>query len=127
MILIVDKNEADVNKSVLTSLKKHFQNVHIANLPHHDYGGITVTSGDINIPLDDGSLLAIERKTPNDFLQSIPNRHIFNQVEVMANHSKYSAIIVTGLLTYTFKSDMVKADGELTEWNGKSVRAVINA
>lgn len=127
MILILDKNEVDVNKEVLSNLKKHFTNVVIANLPHHEYGGISVTAGDINIPLDDGSILSIERKTPSDFLGSIPNRHIFNQVEVMAQHAKYSAIIVTGHFSYTHKTDMVKADNILTEWNGKSVRAVINA
>lgn len=127
MILIVDKNEKDVNPKVYQSLVKHFSKVLVANLPHHEYGGITVTAGDINIPLDDGSLLAIERKTATDFLGSIPNRHIFNQVEVMASHAKYSAIIVTGKLSYTHKSDMVCADEIVTEWNGKSVRAVINA
>ena len=130
MIVIVDQNEKDTNPDVVASLKKNFSNVIVANLPHHDYGGIKVTSGDVNIPLDDGSLLAIERKTPSDFLGSIPDRHIFNQVEVMAKHAKYSAIIVTGSFTYGAKDDMcyiLKQDGErdITNWNGKDVRGAI--
>jgi ERCC4-type nuclease len=132
MILIVDQNEKDMNPDVVSSLKKNFSNVIIANLPHHEYGGIKVTSGDINIPLDDGSLLAIERKTPPDFLGSIPDRHIFNQVETMAKHAKYSAVIVTGGFTYGQKDDMcyiLKQDGErdITNWNGKDVRGAITA
>lgn len=126
MILIVDKNEKDTNPKVVKLLEKCFSQVVIANLPHHEYGGITVTAGDVNIPLDDGSILAIERKTPQDFLNSIPNRHIFNQVEIMAQNAKYSAVIVTGYFTYGEKNDMVYIDGEKTEWKGASVRSVMS-
>lgn len=126
MILIVDKNEKDTNPKVVKLLEKCFSQVVIANLPHHEYGGIAVTAGDINIPLDDGSILAIERKTPQDFLNSIPNRHIFNQVEIMAQNAKYSAVIVTGYFTYGEKNDMVYIDGEKTNWKGVSVRSAMS-
>lgn len=131
MLLIVDKNEKDVNKAVFNQLTKHFSKVIVANLPHREYGGISVTAGDINIPLDSGDILAIERKTPNDFLNSIPNRHIFNQIEVMAQNAKYSALIITGKIEYTDKTDIVIADGIRTDergkgWSGRSVRAVLN-
>lgn len=130
MIIIVDQNEKDTNPDVVKKLEKNFSKVIVANLPHHEYGGIKVTSGDINIPLDDGNLLAIERKTPNDFLQSIPNRHIFNQVEVMAKNAKYSAVVITG--KYLFGRDgyvYINEGGKdnKTDWKGVSVRAVMTA
>jgi ERCC4-type nuclease len=130
MMLIIDKSEQASNPKVVEQLQKNFSQTIIANLPHHNYGGTNITSGDINIPLDDGSLLAIERKTPEDFLGSIKDRHIFNQVEVMAANAKYSAIVVTGKFFYG-KDDIVyieKGDKKAqTNWTGNSVRAVIYA
>jgi len=132
MILIVDKNEKDTAPKVVKLLEKCFSQVVIANLPHHAYGGITVTAGDINIPLDNGSIFAIDRKTPQDFLNSIPNRHIFNQIEVMAQYAKYSSIIITGFFHYD-KNDMVwiSDNGKLeaatkTNWKGVSVRSTMS-
>ncbi len=126
MLIIVDKNEEDVNKDIVKQLKKYFSQVVVANLPHREHGGVTVTAGDINIPLSDGSILAIERKTPEDFLQSIASNHIYDQLEVMAQHAKYSAFIVTGYFEYTNKSDMVSIDGNVTKWRGASVRATMS-
>lgn len=128
MLLLVDKNE-EVNPRIMKALYKNFSQVIPTNLPHRDYGGVTVTAGDINIPLSDGTVLAIERKTPDDFLNSIPTRHLFNQVEVMAQNAKYSVIIVTGAFTYGKTDDMcyIRKDDERisTNWTGASVRAAI--
>lgn len=115
MYLIVDSNEQATNPKVVERIKKHFTNVHIAPL----------NAGDVNILLDDGSILAIERKTPNDFLSSIADGRIFQQVESMAAFAKYSAIIVTGKFSYGEKDDMCYIDGEKTKWRGASVRATM--
>lgn len=122
-----------MNPDVVKKLEKNFSKVIIANLPHHEYGGQRVTSGDINIPLENGGILAIERKTPEDFLQSIPNRHIFNQVEVMAQNAKYSAVVITGKYLYgndghTYIYDEYEHGNHIrTDWKSSSVRAVITA
>ena len=125
MILLVDKSEESSAPGVVERLRKQFANVHTVNLPHRQHGGTMVTAGDINIPLDDGSILAIERKTPDDFLGSIPNRHIFNQVEVMHSIAKFVAVVVTGKLTWSPDGDKVIADKRQTEWDGVSVRAAL--
>lgn len=127
MIIIVDQNEKDTNPEVVASIKRHFTNVIVTNLPHHEHGGTRVTAGDVNLPLDDGNLLAIERKTPTDFVQSIFSGHLFDQVEIMAQHAKYSAVIVTGRFTYTEKSDIVRIDDnrEYPKWKGAAVRGAI--
>lgn len=128
MLLLVDKSEQS-NPRIIKALQKNFSQVIITNLPHREYGGTDVTAGDINIPLNDGTIFAIERKTPEDFLNSISNRHIFNQVEVMAANAKYSVVIVTGGFTYGKTDDMtyIKKDDkkDATKWPGASVRSVI--
>src|SRR5574339_1229322 len=96
MIIVVDKNEQDTSPSTIESLKHIFPNLIVANLPHRQYGDTNITAGDINIPLDDGNILAIERKTVSDFLGSIPNRHVMNQIEVMHSHAKFVALVITG-------------------------------
>lgn len=116
MILIVDTNEKATNKKVVKELEKCFSQVIVT----------TLIAGDVNVPLDDGSLLAIERKTPNDFLASIADGRIFEQVERMAQNAKYSAIIVTGYFTYGEKNDMVYIDGEQTNWKGPAVRSTMS-
>lgn len=125
-LILEDKSEKSSAPNVHKALVKFFPKVRPVNLPHVKHGGEKVTAGDLNIPLDDGSLLAIERKTVNDFLSSIKKRHIFHQIEVMASKAKFSAVIVTGVLSFTNITDMAKADGQETGWKGVSVRAVID-
>ena len=131
MIILIDKNEVSSSPKTYQQIKRSFSDVIEVNLPHRVHGNTSVTSGDINIPLDDGSLLAIERKTPEDFLNSISSGHIFDQVEVMAANARYSVIIVTGSFTYGKVDDMCyvrNEDGDkqtATNWRGSSVRSVI--
>lgn len=124
MIIVVDKSEQDTSPNTVESLKNIFPNLLIANLPHRQHGNTKVTAGDINIPLDDGNILAIERKTVSDFLGSIPNRHIMNQIEVMHNNAKYVCLLITGKLSYS-PTDMVVADRRETEWHGKDIRSLL--
>src|SRR5574342_49617 len=111
--IIVDKSEKSSAPHVIESLKKYF-NVVVANLPHRTYGNTSITAGDINIPLEDGNLLAIERKTGSDLLNSIKDRHILNQIEVMHTYAKWCAIIVTSKILYS-PNDMVIVDKKETE------------
>lgn len=125
MIIVVDKNEQDTSPSIVDQLKKLFPNLLVANLPHRIFGNTSVTAGDINIPLDDGNVLAIERKTVNDLLQSIPNRHIMNQIEVMHTNAKFVSLVITGKLKYHPVTDMVWSDDRETKWNGNDVRSLL--
>lgn len=122
--IIVDKSEKSSAPHIVESLSKYFK-VISANLPHRIYGNKKITAGDINIPLDDGTVLAIERKTGSDLLNSIKERHILNQVEVMHTHAKWCAVIVTGKISYS-PNDMVIVDKRETEWGGASVRALLD-
>jgi ERCC4-type nuclease len=81
--------------------------------------------GDVNVVLDNGDLLAIERKEIHDFLGSIGDGRLFDQAERMSK-AKYSAIIVQGTLTYS-SDDMAIANKERTNWSGVSVRGALYA
>lgn len=57
-------------------------------------------TGDARIWCADGSILSVERKTPSDFLNSIPNDHIFDQVARMMEDNTGSGaipyLVITG-------------------------------
>lgn len=147
MIIMVDSNEAtDRDKNhrdwrgnpdrhkrvdpsnirVLKRLRQRFPDVQSAPL----------TCGDINIILDNGDLIAIERKRAGDFLGSIRDGHIQKQVQRMAENAKWSAVVIEGLITFDTddmaeipvfdKDDNIYAR-EVTGWHGEAVRSVMYA
>jgi ERCC4-type nuclease len=116
MLVMMDSNEEATNPAAVALMRKHYPNLEVTKLEF----------GDINILLDNGSLLSIERKKVGDFLGSIPNGHVFNQVERMSNGAKYYAIVMLGDMSFD-ENDMVTVDGRITEWKGASVRAAIYA
>ena len=115
LLLVVDSNEKGTAPKVIRQLESVFGEEHLAfaRLPE----------GDISVPLGTG-LLLIERKTPQDFLHSLADGRLFNQVHRMTKVAQWSALIVTGRLTYT-DDDRVRASGRLTQWRGTSVRGAI--
>lgn len=92
--------------------------------------------GDINVVLDNGQLLAIERKRAGDFLGSIASKRIFRQVENMAQNAAWSCVVIEGLISFD-KNDMTmissfdkndNINGYLeTDWRGVSVRGAMYA
>ncbi|MEO6564823.1 MAG: ERCC4 domain-containing protein [Casimicrobiaceae bacterium] len=142
MFIIVDQNEGIdrnrikggikekktlANSRAMARLKGYFGEIEFAEL----------ACGDINIILDDGKLLAIERKRPNDFLGGIASGRIFRQVENMAKNAAWSCILLEGIFSFD-KEDMAVVpvyspdDGKIirwekTEWKGASVRGAMYA
>lgn len=114
------------NLRVVARLKKYFPNLQQTAL----------TCGDINVILDGGGILAIERKRAGDFLGSIASGRIFRQVENMANNATWSCVIIEGLISFD-EDDMAvipmfnkkdEVEGyEKTMWRGVSVRGAMYA
>jgi ERCC4-type nuclease len=114
------------NKRVMERLRQRFPDVQAAPL----------TCGDINIILDEGGTLAIERKRAGDFLGSIREGHLKRQVQRMNENADWSIVIVEGLITFD-KDDMAviplfdKNDDiyayETTGWHGEAVRSTTYA
>jgi len=115
MLIITDSNEAATSPTTVQNLKRTFPGLIVSQL---DFG-------DVNVILDNGELLAIERKQVFDFLSSIGDGRLFDQAERMSK-AKYSAIIVQGTLGYT-SDDMAVANKEKTNWSGSSVRGALYA
>jgi ERCC4-type nuclease len=92
------------------------------------FGGVPVTvatldAGDIHVATDDG-LLVIERKTPDDLLQSIKDGRLFQQCAAMRKISDWSYVIVTGELQRGRNGNVVTARGE-TGWNWNAVQGAL--
>lgn len=115
MFILCDVNEQATNPKVVSRLREVFPNLDSTQ---------TLAFGDVNIILDDGSILAIERKRASDFLGSIADGRVFRQVERMANGAKWSCIILEGTIEFD-KDDMTICDGEKTQWRGSSVRGAM--
>lgn len=116
MFILVDQNEQATNAPVVQRLKRTFPNLSVENLAF----------GDVNIILDDGTILAIERKRARDFLGSIGDGRLFRQVEQMSNGAKWCCVIVEGSFEFS-ENDMCIVDGEETNWRGASVRGAMMA
>lgn len=126
MFVIVDKNEEVNSPHVVENLRRFFPGLECE----------TLDCGDIKVILSGGNVLAIERKRAGDFLSSIADGRLFNQVERMFKSSKWCCVIIEGQITFD-KDDMAVIPiydkrgnviaSETTGWHGASVRGAMHA
>ena len=100
--------------------------VSIQNL---QFGGAPLTRlqleiGDLWASTDDGELLIIERKTPDDLLGSIKDGRLFNQVAAMRTQSKWIYLVITGALAHSIDG-MVMTDSRLSGWRWDDVQGAL--
>lgn len=76
--------------------------------------------GDAWITTDDGDMVCVERKTPDDLLNSIGDDRLFCQARGIRNRSPWSYLVITGALTPTIVGG-VMADKRNTGWRYDSV------
>lgn len=128
MIVVVDSNEQATNPAQVKIIEDYLADPRFAKKFHEPmmFAVSHLTAGDINVILQDGRVLAFERKEPNDFLGSVGDGRVFAQVERMAEAASMSAIIITGVISYD-KEDVVLCDSIPTNWKGSAVRAAITA
>lgn len=65
------------------------------------FGGVPtivtlLDTGDFHLACDDGALLVVERKTPDDFLNSLADARLFTQAANMYCLSRWSFVVITG-------------------------------
>lgn len=80
--------------------------------------------GDIWAATDDGSLLVIERKTPDDLLNSIGDGRLFNQAASMVKLSSWSYIVITGSLIPGGNGKVILSNRE-SGWDFNSVQGAL--
>jgi len=81
-------------------------------------------AGDFLATTDDSALLSIERKTPSDFLGSVADGRLFNQVAAMKRLTPWVYVLVSG----AFVADahgLIVIDGKQTGWNWGSVQGAL--
>lgn len=93
------------------------------------FGGVPVMrlqleTGDLWASTDDGEMLVIERKTPNDLLGSIKDGRLFQQVAAMQAKSKWVYLMITGALAHTLDG-MVITDNRTTGWRWDDVQGAL--
>ena len=81
-------------------------------------------AGDVHIACDDGALVVVERKTPDDLLSSIADGRIFAQVARMLEISRFTYVVVTGEIRPSANGYAITERGE-TGWNFTSVQGAL--
>ncbi len=92
-------------------------------------------AGDIHVTTDDDCILMIERKTPDDFLNSLKDERLFPQMarlvqprlDELANgvrESSWPYLVITGLFTCD-RNGKVVTDNRQTEWGWNSVAGAL--
>lgn len=89
------------------------------------FGGVPkveslLDSGDMLCACTDGSLLAIERKTTDDFLNSLRDDRLFIQVAKLREASPFAYLVITGDLR-PGPNGLCWSNGRQTAWNWSSV------
>lgn len=93
------------------------------------FGGVSTTVtllefGDVWAATDDGALLAIERKTSDDLLNSLKDGRLFTQLAGLRGVSEYAYLFICGSITRGPDGKVI-TDGRQTGWNYQSVQSAI--
>lgn len=91
-------------------------------------GAMTAVSlldaGDLLVTCDDGTLLAIERKTPDDLLNSIRDDRLWSQLVGIKALSRWAYLLITGELRLG-SDDKVWTDNRATGWSWAAVQGAL--
>lgn len=92
------------------------------------FGGVPVAvapldAGDLLVATGDNALLVIERKTPDDFLNSLKDNRLFGQVTRMLKVSQWSYVIIQGNVTNV--ANRVVTDRRTTGWGWPSFHGAL--
>jgi ERCC4-type nuclease len=81
-------------------------------------------TGDLWASCSDGETILIERKTPNDLLNSIGDGRAFNQAARMRDQTKWAYVVITGTLT-PLHDGHTAINGRATSWKWASVQGAL--
>ena len=84
----------------------------------------TLETGDLHIATDDDKLLIVERKTANDFVSSIKDGRLFNQVARAKQLTPYVYVVIVGSILPA-KHGKTFVNGNLTGWDYAAIQGVM--
>lgn len=80
-------------------------------------------AGDVWIATDDNALLCIERKTPDDFLNSLRDDRVFAQCAALREQTQWAYLLITG--TFLRGADSKVITGRITGWDWNAVQGAL--
>lgn len=80
--------------------------------------------GDVHVVCDDGALLVIERKAPEDLLQSIKDARLFAQLSKLKKVSPWAYVLITGQLERGQDGNVV-TESRVTGWSWNAVMGAL--
>ena len=83
----------------------------------------TLPAGDIWVATDDNMMLCIERKTPDDFLNSLRDDRVFGQCAALKEHSQWAYLLITG--PFLRGADGKVITGRITGWDWNAVQGAL--
>ncbi len=98
----------------MTELMKHGALCKVESLPY-----------DFEIACADGNILAIERKTPRDFLDSIKDRRLFNQVADMVQKTQWAYVVIEGYFWPSNGGFVETSEHQMTTWNWNALQGAL--
>ncbi|MCE5209001.1 MAG: hypothetical protein LLG42_11915, partial [Chloroflexi bacterium] len=98
-------------------------------IQHLTFGGIPVSvslldHGDLLAVCDDGNMLLVERKTPDDFLGSLADGRLFVQMAGMKEQTQWAYLVITGELTRSPNNKVITERGE-TGWSWQAAQGAL--
>ena len=86
----------------------------------------TLETGDLHIATDDDKLLVIERKTAGDFVNSIKDGRLFNQVARAKQITPYVYVVIVGTILPA-SHGKTYINGNLTGWDYSAIQGVMTS
>lgn len=81
-------------------------------------------TGDVQAVTDDGATLVIERKTMDDFLNTLREERLFPQVAKMLEVSRWVYLVITGIFQCNHEGKVI-TDRGVTGWNFAAVMGTL--
>jgi ERCC4-type nuclease len=93
------------------------------------FGGIptsvlSLDHGDLMAATDDGKFILVERKSPDDFLNTLREGRLLPQLSRMIDHTRWAYLVITGDLLRGSNGNVV-TDRGLTGWNYSAVEGAL--
>lgn len=93
------------------------------------FGGVPTSvtyleHGDLMVACHDGSVLYVERKTPDDFLSSLRDGRLFPQLAFLTDKTKWAYLVITGDLARGPKDSVITDRGQ-TGWSWNAIQGAL--
>lgn len=85
---------------------------------------VALDHGDLMAACDDGTMILIERKTPDDFLNSLRDERLFPQLATLRSVTPWAYLVVTGELARGANDKVITDRGE-TGWSWHAVQGAL--